>query len=89
MKGKEAKAAKRKKGRAIRTAKMIQLRGKTIYLECPKHHIPYQMESSRDPLNEGAWKYYYCEKCREERAAGSVGSIPRCQDALRQDFLNA
>ena len=51
----------------MRTGKLIRVRGKTIILECPKHFIPYRMESSKDPLNEGAWRYYYCEECRRER----------------------
>jgi hypothetical protein len=55
----------------MRTAKMIQTEGKVIYLECPKHGIPYTMEASGDPIHEGTWKHFYCEKCRQERGVKS------------------
>jgi hypothetical protein len=55
----------------MRTAKMIQAGSKVIYLECPKHGIPYTMEASGDPIHEGTWKHFYCEKCRQERGVKS------------------
>ena len=49
------------------TQKMCPSSGKTIILKCPKHDVPYTMEASSDPVNEGAWKHIYCVRCREER----------------------
>lgn len=58
----------------MRTVKMIRVQSKTIILECPKHGIPYKLESSGDPINEGSWKHYYCKKCRQERMRGKDGT---------------
>ena len=44
------------------------------HLKCPKHDIPFTLESSSDPVNEGAWKHYYCKKCRQERMEGKSGA---------------
>ncbi|MFZ1991783.1 MAG: hypothetical protein WAW96_18660, partial [Alphaproteobacteria bacterium] len=41
--------------------------GKAIIPRCPRHGVPYTMEASSDPVNEGAWKYFFCQRCREER----------------------
>ena len=58
----------------MRTAKMIQAGSKVIYIECPRHGIPYTVEASSDPVNEGAWKHFYCQKCREERASDGTAA---------------
>ena len=38
----------------------------TQEIKCPKHGTPYKMESSKDPINEGSWRHFFCEKCRQE-----------------------
>jgi len=53
----------------MRKAKVIQVKNKTIGLECPRHDIPYTMEASSDPVNEGSWKHYFCKLCRQEKTA--------------------
>jgi hypothetical protein len=47
---------------------------KTIILECPRHGIPFKMEASSDPVNEGFWRHYFCERCRKERMKGKDGA---------------
>lgn len=59
-------------GVGMRTAKVIQVsvQDKTIILECPKHGIPYKVKASKNPINEGNWRHFFCERCRKEKASG-------------------